>query len=175
LTSRRPRTPSTRASFGAPTPVLTKDDWEKRIAIVRDGRALLGGSDAGAHLDLLATFNYPTIVLAEAVRQYGVLSLEEAIHHMTEEPARLYGIVDRGVVAEGNYADLVVLDPATVGSHPVAMRYDLPGGAGRLYAESDGIEHVVVNGSPIVKDGALLPERSGSLLRSGRDTSETAR
>jgi N-acyl-D-aspartate/D-glutamate deacylase len=164
-----------RTSFGAPTPVLTKDDWERRIAIVRDGRALLGGSDAGAHLDLLATFNYPTIILAEAVRQHGVLSLEEAIHHMTEEPARLYGIVDRGVVAEGNYADLVVLDPATVASHPVAMRYDLPGGAGRLYAESEGIEHVVVNGSPIVKDGALLPERSGSLLRSGRDTSDAGR
>jgi N-acyl-D-aspartate/D-glutamate deacylase len=164
-----------RTSFGAATPILTKEDWEQRIAIVRDGRALLGGSDAGAHLDLLATFNYPTIILAEAVRRYGVLSLEEAVHHMTEEPARLYGIVDRGLVAEGNYADLVVLDPATVASHEVAMRYDLPAGAGRLYAESDGIEHVVVNGSPIVKDGALLAERAGSLLRSGRDTSEAGR
>jgi len=164
-----------RTSFGAPTPVLSKEDWEQRIAIVRDGRALLGGSDAGAHLDLLATFNYPTIILAEAVRRYGVLSLEEAIHHMTQEPARLYGIVDRGTVAEGNYADLVVLDPATVASHEVGMRYDLPGDAGRLYAESEGIEHVVVNGSPIVKDGALLPGRSGSLLRSGRDTSEAGR
>jgi N-acyl-D-aspartate/D-glutamate deacylase len=164
-----------RTSFGVAPPVLTKDDWEKRIAIVRDGRALLGGSDAGAHLDLLATFNYPTIILAEAVRRYGVLSLEEAIHHMTAAPARLYGIVDRGVVAEGSYADLVVLDPATVASHPVAMRYDLPGGAGRLYAESEGIEHVVVNGAPIIKDGALLPERSGSLLRSGRDTSDAGR
>jgi N-acyl-D-aspartate/D-glutamate deacylase len=164
-----------KTSFGAATPVLTKEDWEQRIAIVRDGRALLGGSDAGAHLDLLATFNYPTIILAEAVRRYGVLSLEEAIHHMTQEPARLYGIVDRGTVAEGNYADLVVLDPATVASHEVAMRYDLPGDAGRLYAESEGIEHVVVNGSPIVKDGALLPGRAGSLLRSGRDTSEAGR
>ena len=164
-----------RTSFGAATPILSKEDWEQRIAIVRDGRALLGGSDAGAHLDLLATFNYPTIILAEAVRRYGVLSLEEAVHHMTEEPARLYGIVDRGLVAEGNYADLVVLDPATVASHDVAMRYDLPAGAGRLYAESDGIDHVVVNGAPIVKDGALLAERAGSLLRSGRDTSEAGR
>jgi len=164
-----------RTSFGAPTPVLTKEDWEHRIAIVRDGRTLLGGSDAGAHLDLLATFNYPTIILAEAVRRYGVLSLEEAVHHMTEEPAHLYGIVDRGTVAEGSYADLVVLDPATVASHEVAMRYDLPGGAGRLYAESEGIDHVVVNGSPILEDGALLPARNGSLLRSGRDTSDAGR
>jgi len=164
-----------RTSFGAPTPVLTKDDWERRVALIRDGRALLGGSDAGAHLDLLATFNYPTVMLAEAVRMHGVLSLEEAVHHMTVAPARLYGIVDRGLVAEGSYADLVVLDPDTVASHPVGMRYDLPSGAGRLYAESDGIEHVVVNGSSIVKDGALLPGRSGALLRSGRDTAEAGR
>jgi N-acyl-D-aspartate/D-glutamate deacylase len=164
-----------RTSFGAATPVLSKEDWERRMAIVRDGRALLGGSDAGAHLDLLATFNYPTIILAEAVRRHGVLSLEEAVHHMTEEPAHLYGITDRGTVAEGSYADLVVLDPATVASHEVAMRYDLPGGAGRLYAESEGIDHVVVNGSPILKDGALLPSRTGTLLRSGRDTTESGR
>ena len=94
---------------------------------------------------------------------------------MTEEPARLYGIIDRGLVVEGSYADLVVLDPATVASHDVAMTYDLPGGSGRLYAESEGIEHVVVNGSPIVKDGALLPSRSGTLLRSGRDTADAGR
>ena len=164
-----------RTSFGAATPVLSKEDWEQRIAIIRDGRALLGGSDAGAHLDLLATFNYPTVILAEAVRQHGLLSLEEAVHHMTEQPARLYGITDRGLVAEGSYADLVVLDPATVASHDVAMNYDLPGGSGRLYAESEGIEHVVVNGSPIVKDGALLAARSGTLLRSGRDTADAGR
>ena len=162
-------------SFGAATPVLTKDDWEQRVAIIRDGRALLGGSDAGAHLDLLATFNYPTVILAEAVRRYGVLSLEEAVHHMTAEPAHLYGITDRGHVTEGSYADLVVLDPATVASHEVGMRYDLPGGAGRLYAESEGIDHVVVNGAPILKDGALLPSRSGSLLHGGRDTSDAGR
>ena len=80
-----------RTSFGAAIPVLSKEDWEQRIAIIRDGRALLGGSDAGAHLDLLATFNYPTIILAEAVRRHGLLSLEEAVHHMTEEPARSTG------------------------------------------------------------------------------------
>jgi N-acyl-D-aspartate/D-glutamate deacylase len=164
-----------RTSFGAAPPVLTREDWEIRMGIVRDDRALLGGSDAGAHLDLLATFNYPTVILAEAVRRYGVLSLEEAIHHMTAEPADLYGIVGRGVVREGNYADLVVLDPETVASHDIAMRYDLPGGAGRLYAESEGIEHVIVNGSPLVKDGALLPARPGALLRSGRDTSDSRR
>ena len=58
-------------------------------------------------------------------------------------------------------------------AHDVAMRFDLPGGAGRLYAEADGIDHVFVNGRRIVPDGQLTDARSGTLLRSGRDT-ETA-
>ena len=63
-----------------------------------------------------------------------------------------------------------MLDPDTIGSHDVRMRMDLPGGAGRLYAEADGIDHVLVNGTPIVSDGALTDARTGTLLRSGRDT-----
>jgi hypothetical protein len=50
------------------------------------------------------------------------------------------------------------------------MRFDLPGGAGRLYAESHGIDHVLVNGRAIVTDGALTDARAGTLIRSGRDT-----
>ena len=50
------------------------------------------------------------------------------------------------------------------------MRFDLPGGAGRLYAEAQGIEHVLVNGAPIVRDGRLTEAPAGSVLRSGRDT-----
>ena len=99
-----------------------------------------------------------------------LLSFEEAVQLLTDVPGRLYGLKHRGRIAEGWYADLVVLDPATVGSGDVAMRFDLPGGAGRLYAEADGIDHVLVNGRRIVVDGRLTDERSGALLRSGRDT-----
>jgi N-acyl-D-aspartate/D-glutamate deacylase len=157
-------------SFGSPPPVESDDDWKARLDVWRDPRCVIGASDAGAHLDLLATFNYATVLIGEAVRRRRLLPLEEAVHLLTDVPARLYGLVDRGRVERGWHADLVVLDAATVGSDPVAMRYDLPGGAGRLYAEAQGIDHVLVNGQPIVTDGALTAQRPGTLLRSGRHT-----
>jgi N-acyl-D-aspartate/D-glutamate deacylase len=157
-------------SFGTIPRPETDEDWAARLEIWRDHRAVIGASDAGAHLDLLASFNYATELLGKAVRAHHLLSFEEAIHLITEVPARLYGVKDRGRIAEGWYADLVVLDPATVGSGDVAMRFDLPGGAGRLYADAEGIEHVLVNGRRIVADGHLTDQRSGMVLRSGRDT-----
>jgi N-acyl-D-aspartate/D-glutamate deacylase len=131
---------------------------------------VIGASDAGAHLDLLASFNYATVLLGTAVRERQLLPLEEAIHMITDVPAQLYGLVERGRLEEGWHADVVVFDPARVRSDEVAMRFDLPGGAGRLYAGAQGIDHVLVNGSPIVSDGALTAERNGTVLRSGTDT-----
>jgi N-acyl-D-aspartate/D-glutamate deacylase len=157
-------------SFGSPTPPETDEDWKARLAVWRDDRAVIGASDAGAHLDLLASFNYATGLLQRAVRERSILSFEEAIHLMTDVQAQLYGIKQRGRLSEGWYADVVVIDPNTVATDEVAMRYDLPGGSGRLYAGSTGIDHVLVNGRPIVADGQLTAERSGTLLRSGRDT-----
>jgi N-acyl-D-aspartate/D-glutamate deacylase len=157
-------------SFGIVMPPDSDDDWKARLDIWRDGRAVIGASDAGAHLDLLASFNYATVLLGTAVRERQLLSLEEAIHLITDVPAQLYGLVDRGRLQEGWNADVVVLDPARVQSDEVGMRFDLPGGAGRLYAGASGIDHVLVNGQAIVRDGALTEHRSGTLLRSGRDT-----
>jgi N-acyl-D-aspartate/D-glutamate deacylase len=157
-------------SFGRPPRPDTDDDWKARLEVWRDPRAVIGASDAGAHVDMLASFNYTTILLDEAVRRRGLLPLEEAVSLLTDVPARLYGLVERGRIEPGWHADLVVLDPASVGSDEVAMRFDLPGGAGRLYAGSQGVDHVLVNGRPIVADGLLTAERPGTLLRSGRDT-----
>jgi N-acyl-D-aspartate/D-glutamate deacylase len=99
-----------------------------------------------------------------------LLSLEQAIHLITDAPARLYGMRGRGRVAQGWCADLVLLDPERVAPGPISTRVDLPGGAGRLYGEAVGIEQVLVNGTPIVSDGALTGEQPGTVLRSGRDT-----
>jgi N-acyl-D-aspartate/D-glutamate deacylase len=114
--------------------------------------------------------NYPTVVLGEVVRQRGLLSLEQAVEMMTDRPARHYGLAHRGRVAAGWFADLVVFDPEEVGSGPTELLRDLPGGGERLFAASRGIHHVFVGGRAVIADGADTGERTGRVLRSGRDT-----
>jgi N-acyl-D-aspartate/D-glutamate deacylase len=99
-----------------------------------------------------------------------LLSWEEAVHELTDVPARLYGLRDRGRLAPGWWADVVVFDPGRVGQLPERTRADLPGGASRLYAEAEGIEHVLVNGTEIARGGVFTGALPGAVLRSGTDT-----
>ena len=158
--------------FPSLVPSLGRSDegWQVRAGVWRDDRTVLGGSDAGAHADLMCHANYTTMLLGESVRDRALLTLEEAVRQLTDVPARLYGLRHRGRIAEGWIADLVVFDPARVGSAPAQVRHDLPGGGERLYAEAQGVEHVLVNGREIVAGGRLTGDLPGTLLRSGRDT-----
>ncbi len=70
----------------------------------------------------------------------------------------------------GWQADIVVFDPATVGSGPVHMRPDLPCDEPRICADAYGVEHVFVNGVQIVRNGEHTGALPGRALRSGRDT-----
>lgn len=99
-----------------------------------------------------------------------MIPIEEAVNLLTDRPARLYGLRDRGLIAAGYHADLVILDPTTMGPGPVYTKFDLPGGSGRVYGEAEGINRVFVNGVECVADGELLDARPGTLIRSGRDT-----
>jgi len=154
------------------TPSLGRTDegWAARVEVWKDPRVILGGSDAGAHLDLMCHANYPTRVLGEVVRERELLSVEEAVEMMTDRPARHYGLRDRGRIAPGWHADLVVFDPSTVASGPAELVHDLPGGGERLVAGSVGVDHVIVGGVEVVTDGTPTGERPGRVLRSGRDT-----
>jgi len=145
------------------------ESWQLRRDIWRDPRAVVGASDAGAHLDMLSTFNFSTAML-RSCREHDLMPLEEAVSLLTDRQARLYGIRERGRITEGWHADLVVFDPEHIAPGPVEWRNDLPAGAGRLYGAGEGIGHVIVNGVEIVRDGELTGETPGTLLRSGRDT-----
>ncbi len=146
-----------------------EESWALRQALWNDDRCLIGASDAGAHLDFLATFNYSTYLLA-AARDRELLSLEVAVHKLTDAPARLYGLKHRGRIAPGWWADLVVFDAEKVAPEEVEVREDLPGGAWRLYGEAVGVHHVFINGEQAVEDGRFTDARPGTLLRAGRDT-----
>ncbi len=145
-------------------------DWDVRRELWLDPRTVVGGSDAGAHLDMLSTFSFATDLLSVGVRERGLITMEEAVRLLTSEPAGLYGLVDRGTLHEGSVADIVVFDEETIGHDQVRSKFDLPGGAGRLYCEGVGIEQVLVHGETLVASGELTHARKGAILRSGRDT-----
>lgn len=153
-------------------PFSTEDQetYKLRAEVWRNPDVVVGASDAGAHMDMIDAFAFSTYLLQKGVREYGVISLEEAVHMLTEVPAKLFGLRDRGSVKEGCCADLVIFDPDTVARSEVYTRYDLPGDEGRLYADGIGIERVMVNGQTIVVDGKHTGARPGSVLKSGRDT-----
>jgi len=135
-----------------------------------DPRTLIGGSDAGAHLDRMCGAPYTTRFLADCIRGRKLVSLEAAVRMMSSDPASLFGLKDRGVIREGAIADLLLFDPATVGAEEATLVHDLPGGSARLLAGSTGVKRVLVSGTAIVIDGAVTGATPGTVLRSGRDT-----
>ena len=158
-------------------PMLGGHDHESYVLrgkLWKDDRTMIGASDAGAHLDMIDTFAFSTSVLQEGVRNHKVISLEEAVQLMTERPARYTGLIDRGVLQPGNYADIVVFDRDTVARGPTYNRFDVPGDQFRVYADAEGIDHVFVNGVQVVRNGEHTGNMPGTVLRSGRDTKTVA-
>jgi N-acyl-D-aspartate/D-glutamate deacylase len=149
-------------------PALPAEDdatWQARAAVWRDPRAVVGASDAGAHLDMFCMAGYSTFLVGPAVRELGLLSIEEAVRLLTDVPAQLYGLADRGRIEVGAHADLVVFDPDTVGPGRERTLDDLPGGASRIVVESRGVDRVLVAGTEIVADGGFTGATPGTVLR----------
>jgi N-acyl-D-aspartate/D-glutamate deacylase len=144
--------------------------WTLRRDLLAHPDILLGGSDAGAHLDRMCGGSYTTQFLADMLRGRRYLSLEEAVHALTDAPARLFGLRGRGRLQPGWSADLVLFDPATIASDTPSLVHDLPGGSIRMTAPSKGIIKTWVNGVETVADGRATGRTPGSVLRSGRDT-----
>jgi N-acyl-D-aspartate/D-glutamate deacylase len=134
--------------------------------LITDDRCLIGLSDGGAHVDFICDVGYATALLDLWVRQRGVLSLEKAVHKLTQVPATVFGIPNRGVLAAGKVADLVLFDPATVTAKPPRYAYDLPCNGRRLVSESEGIKATFVAGAQLYDDGKHTGAMPGRILRS---------
>ena len=146
---------------------------EKEVAeLITDPHTIIALSDAGAHANQLCDACYSTHLLGHWVREKKTLTIEQAVHQLTQRPAEMFGITDRGVLAEGRPADVVVFDPKTVAPGPLKRVYDLPAGADRLVSEASGIDAVIVNGRLIRQDNkdvvAANDKLPGRLLRHGR-------
>ena len=137
-------------------------DEEEVEELITDAHTVVTLSDAGAHASQLCDACYSTHLLSHWVRDKGAMSLEAAVHSLTQRPAVLMGITDRGLLAEGRPADVVVFDPETVGHSSLRRVRDFPGGAERLVSDAIGVEAVVVNGS-------VLRRRDEDRLDAGDD------
>jgi len=122
------------------------------------------GSDGGAHVYQFSTSGDSTNLLSHWVRERKIMPLEQAVMRLTSVPATEFRLKDRGVIAPGKFADLVVFDPDSIANNPLERRFDLPDGSGRYMNTAAGIDRVFVNGRMVVSEGAYTDERPGLLV-----------
>ncbi|MEU1625838.1 amidohydrolase family protein [Streptomyces sp. NPDC020096] len=144
--------------------------WELRRQTWEHEDVMLGGSDAGAHLDRMCGAPYTTRFLGDCLRGRKLVGLERAVRMLTGDPARLYGLRLRGRIAEGYFADLVLFDPERIEAGPATLVHDLPGDSPRLDSKALGVVSVRVNGVETIRDDVVTGAVPGTVLRSGRDT-----
>lgn len=140
------------------------ETWVKNL--ITDERTLIGVSDSGAHVDQLCDAGYATWLLGTWVRERKALTMEYAVRRITLDQANFLGFPDRGKLAVGMAADVVILDPETVGSDRFATpQFDLPGGARRLVAAARGIDTVIVNGEIAIQNNQPTEALAGVQVR----------
>ncbi len=143
-------------------PIANHDEDEVEI-LLKDPNVVVGLSDGGAHASQLCDACFATYLLGHWVRERGSLDMEHAIWHLTARAAEVCGFTDRGRLALGLAADVVVFDPETVAAGELQRVYDLPGGADRLISEASGIEAVIVNGTLLRQHNRDMVDLAGPL------------
>ncbi len=143
-------------------------DQDALATMLRHPHAVIGLSDGGAHTKLFSLGKYPVEFLAHWVRDRELMSLEEAHWRLSFVPSWLIGLHDRGVLREGMAADVIVydLEGLSIAPSEPEMRYDLPGGEGRLIQRASGIDYTIVNGQVVFEGQTCTGVRPGAVLRS---------
>jgi N-acyl-D-aspartate/D-glutamate deacylase len=148
--------------------VLSEPRDERKLAtLLNNPNMAMTFSDAGAHVGQVADA-IQTYLLAYWVREQQAISLEQAIRMITFQPAKIWRLHDRGLLAPGFGADVTIFDPDVVAPRFPEIVYDLPGGGRRLAHRADGYVTTVVNGQVLYRDGQMTESRPGRLLRAGR-------
>src|SRR5438094_457522 len=134
--------------------------------LVKHKAGVIALSDAGAHLVYLCDAGFGLYFLGHWVRERGAFDLPEGVRRLTSHQAGLYGIPNRGSIAVGACADLLLFDPATVGISLPRRVNDLPAGGTRTLRDPVGVHGVFVNGVRVFdgKDYAKLDTGPGQVL-----------
>jgi len=143
-------------------------DLEAVRSMMLHDNVLVGAADGGAHVNVICDASYPTFMLQHWVRDRSrgsKLSVQTAVRMMTSDPAALYGLHDRGVIAQGKKADVNVIDLEGLQLKLPYVANDLPSGAPRILQAADGYVATIVSGKVTVRDGNDTGARPGGLVR----------
>jgi N-acyl-D-aspartate/D-glutamate deacylase len=140
-------------------------DVEAQRQILGSPYTVIGTTDGGARPYTMDRYEYSTHLLGYWVRQKQIMSLEEAVYRLTGKTALMHDLQDRGFLAPGQAADIVIFDPETIASKPREPVYDLPDGGVRVKREAVGIDYVLVNGEVLLESGEHTGALPGQVLR----------
>ncbi len=129
--------------------------------------AVVGNSDAGAHVQMMCASGDTTLLLTRHVRDRGDLTVERAVHELTGRQAELFGFRRRGVIEPGRAGDLVVFALDELHWDPDSFVADLPDGSSRLRRPEGGYRYTIVDGTITQEAGVLTGARPGTLLTDG--------
>lgn len=137
---------------------IANTEADEVAKIIRSPATLVSGSDAGAHLQMFCAAGDSTLLLTRFVAERGDLTLEEAIHQLTGMQAEVLGLGDRGIIAPGKAADIVIfrLDELRYGGEVLA--FDVPGGRSRLTRAPGGYRYTIINGTVVQENGQATGE-----------------
>lgn len=138
---------------------------EEVIDLINTPNTVCTFSDSGAHVSQIMDSSLQTHLFKHWVREKEALSVEQAVHLVTNVPATRWGLKGRGLLKEGYAADVTVFDPNTIGPDMPEVVNDLPSGARRLKQVSHGIKTTVVNGEVFLENNEHTGSQSGQLMR----------
>jgi N-acyl-D-aspartate/D-glutamate deacylase len=144
---------------------LVNEDQDRVLEMMKNPRSVVTFSDSGAHVSQIMDSSLQTHVLSHWVREKQALTLEQAIRMMSFVPAYHWGLNGRGLLREGNFADVMVFDPDKITPKLPELAHDLPAGAKRLKQKSEGLLATVVNGQVLLRNNEHTGALPGKLLR----------